>query len=304
MDLQSGFWQVPLATDEDRQKTAFITGLGLYQFTILSFGLTDAPACFQRLMEDVLRGLQWQECVLFMEDTIVPSSIFEEGLVRLEHVWQRFENANLKLKPSKCLMFQKEIKFLGHIVSEDGVTTDPEKTKAIKEWPTPKNQKHVRSFLGLCSYYRKFVQGFAEIARPLNKLGEKGTIFKWTEECEAAFNMLKDKLTTAPILCYPMLGLPYVLDTEYACDEAVGAVLSQIQEGKERVVAYFSKSLNRNETNYCVTRKELLVVVLALRRFRTYLYGQEVLVRTDNSAVSYVRSLKNPSGQIAKWLQE
>ena len=303
MDLQSGFWQVPLATESDRHKTAFITGMGLYHFTILSFGLTNAPACFQRLMEDVLRGLQWEQCVLFMDDTIVPSTTFEEGLVRLEHVWKRFEDANLKLKPSKCLLFQKEIKFLGHVVSEAGVQTDPEKTKTIKEWPTPTNVKHVRSFLGLCSYYRKFVLGFADIARPLHKLCEKGRLFVWDTECEESFTRLKETLSTTPILGYPRLNMPFILDTD-ASNEAIGAVLSQEQDGSERVIAYFSKSLNKHEMNYCVSRKELLAVVQSLKKFHTYLYGQRILLRTDNAAVSYMKNLKNPSGQVARWLQE
>lgn len=158
-------------------------------------------------MENVLSGLQWEECVLFMDDTIVQSSTFEQGLQRLEHVWQRFEDANLKLKPSKCLLFQKEIKFLGHLVSESGVQTDPEKVKAVKEWPVPKSTKQVRSFIGLCSYYRKFVQKFADIAKPLNRLCEKAVRFQWTEECDKSFQLLKEKLISTPILCYPIEGL-------------------------------------------------------------------------------------------------
>ena len=260
MDLQSGFWQVPLATEEDRQKTAFITGLGLYQFTVLSFGLTNAPACFQRLMENVLRGLQWEECVLFMDDTIVHSPTFEEGLLRPEKVWQRFEQAKLKLKQSKCLLFQQEIKFLGHVVSKDGISTDPDKTQAIKDWPVPHTAKQIRSFLGLCSYYKKFVQGFADIARPLHKLCTKETKFVWSEECDNAFQELKIKLSTAPVLGYPQLGLPFILDTD-ASNKAVGAVLAQLDKGREKVIAYYSKAMTMAEENYCVTRKELLAVI-------------------------------------------
>lgn len=303
MDLQSGFWQVPLASEEDKQKTAFTTGLGLFQFTIMCFGLTNAPATFQRLMENVLQGLQWEECVLFMDDTIVPSADFDEGLDRLERVWQRFDEANLKLKPSKCLLFQREIKFLGHVVSAQGVKTDPDKVSTVKEWPVPKSAKQVRSFLGLCSYYRRFVKGFADIARPLHKLCEKRGSFHWSEQAQTAFETLKQKLTSTPVLGYPLPNLPFTLDTD-ASDEAVGAVLSQIQDGQERVVAYMSRSLNRAETSYCVTRKELLAVVLSLKHFHPYLYGQEVLLRTDNAAVSWMRNLKNPQGQVARWLEE
>ena len=302
-DLQSGFWQVPINNPEDREKTAFVTSFGLYQFTVLAFGLTNAPACFSRLMADVLRGLQWSDCVLFIDDTIIPSSTFEEGLERLEKVFIRFEEAGLKVKPSKCSLFRREVKFLGHIVSGAGVSTDPEKTKAIDEWPQPKNAKQVRSFCGLCGYYRRFVPDFAQISRPLYYLCGKGIKFDWSSECETAFQNLKQKLVTAPILAYPEPGKPYILDTD-ASDLSVGSVLSQNQDGNERVIAYFSQTLTKTEIDYCVTRKELLAVIKSLRKFHSYLYGQEILLRTDNSAVSWVRSLQAPSGQVARWLQE
>ena len=302
-DLCSGFWQIPLDGPEDREKTAFLTSMGLYQFTILSFGLTNAPACFQRLMQEVLRGLQWEECVLFMDDTIVPSKDFDEGMERLEHVWDRLLNAGLKLKPSKCTYFQKEIRFLGHIVSKDGVKTDPEKTSSIDNWPQPTTAKRMRSFLGLASYYRKFIKDFAIIARPLWKLCEKNVRFKWSEECQAAFDLLKQKLVNSPILAYPSVGTPYILDTD-SSQTAVGAVLSQVQEGQERVIAYFSKALTDCELNYCVTRKELLAVIRALEKFHSYVYGSKTLIRTDNSAVSWALKLKAPNGQMARWLNQ
>ena len=302
-DLCSGFWQISLDSEEDREKTAFLTSMGLYQFTILSFGLTNAPACFQRLMQEVLRGLQWSECVLFMDDTIVPSKDFDEGLERLTHVWERFLQAGLKLKPSKCLYFQREIKFLGHIVSKEGVKTDPAKTEAIENWKQSKTPKQVRSFLGLASYYRRFVKDFAALAKPLHKLCEKKVKFRWDEDCESAFQKLKEKLVSAPILAYPKVGEPYILDTD-ACDTAIGGVLSQLYDGQERVIAYYSKSLTSAEENYCITRKDLFAVISALKKFHSYVYGQKVLIRTDNSAVSWITNLKSPSGQVARWLQE
>ena len=139
-------------------KTAFSTCLGLYQFTVMPFGLANSPSTFERLMENVLRGLHWEECVVYMDDIIVPAFTFQEELERLEHVFQRLEKANLKLKPSKCIFFKKSVKFLGHVVSENGVQTDPDKIKVVQEWSRPSSKKQVRSFLGLCSYYRRFVQ--------------------------------------------------------------------------------------------------------------------------------------------------
>lgn len=302
MDLNSGFWQIGMAP-EDKEKTAFLTSLGLYQFTVMPFGLANSPSTFERLMENVLRGLQWQELLLYMDDIISVSSTFHEGLERLEKIFQRLQGANLKLKPSKCVFFQKQVGFLGHIVSETGISTDPEKTKAVQEWPIPKSAKQVRSFLGLSSYYRRFVQGFACIARPLHKTCEKDKKFVWTDECQAAFETLKTALVSSPILAYPLPGVPFILDTD-ASDKSVGAVMSQLQEGSERVIAYMSKTMNIHEQAYCVTRKELLAVVTALKTFHPYLYGQEVLLRTDNAAVSWMRNLKKPTGQTARWLQE
>ena len=302
MDLNSGFWQIGLDKN-DKEKTSFATGLGLYQFTVMPFGLVNAPSTFERLMEDVMRGLQWEECLVYMDDLIVPSQTFDEGLVRLEHVFKRLETANLKLKPSKCVFFQKQVNFLGHIVSENGVSTDPEKTEAIKTWSKPSSKKQMRSFLGLCSYYRKFVKNFAAIAKPLHKLCEKKTPFLWSDEAQAAFEKLKSHLVSSPILAYPELGKKFILDTD-ASEFAVGAVLSQEHEKQERVIAYMSKSLNAHERAYCVTRKELLAVVTALKKFHIYLYGQEVLLRTDNSAVSWMKNLKTSTGQMARWLQE
>lgn len=302
MDLNSGFWQVALSP-KDKHKTAFSTSLGLYQFTVLPFGLANSPATFERLMENTLRGLNWEECLVYMDDIIVPSIDFRQGLDRLEHVLQRLESANLKLKPSKSIFFKKSVKVLGHVVSEEGVTTDPEKIAAVSQWATPRTKKQLRSFLGLCSYYRRFVVNFASIAKPLHKLCEKAQKYIWTDEAQLAFEKLKKALTTTPVLAYPKLGQPFILDTD-SSEFATGAVLSQEFDGSERVIAYMSKSLNKHERSYCVTRKELLAVIVALRKFHTYLYGQKVFIRTDNSAVSWMRNLKLPTGQMARWIQE
>lgn len=302
LDLNQGFYQVELHP-EDRDKTAFSSSQGLYQFTVTPFGLATSPSVFERLMEDVLRGLQWEECLLYMDDIIVPGSTFKEELTRLEHVFQRMRDANLKLKPSKCILFQRSVKFLGHVVSKEGIQTDPEKIESVQNWPIPKNAREIKSFLGLCSYYRKFVKGFADKARPLHQACEKGTRFVWTENCQTAFNTLKEALTSPPILVYPVADKPFILDTD-ASNFAVGAVLSQEHDGYEHVVAYMSKSMNKHEASYCTTRKELLAVIIALRNFHPYVYGRPILLRTDNAAVSWLKSLKDPTGQVARWLQQ
>ena len=302
MDLNSGFWQVEFH-QSDREKTAFSTHQGLYQFVVMPFGTVKKPSTFERLLEDALRGLHWQECILYMDDIIVPGSCFVECIKRLTNVFERLIHANLKLKPSKCVFFQKRVKFLGHIVSEEGICTDPDKISAVRNWPIPINVKQVRSFVGLASYYRRFVRGFAKIARPLHKICEKGVKFSWTDECDTAFRALKVALTSSPILTYPIPGKTFILDTD-AIQTAIGAVLSQEFDEKEQVIAYTSKALNKAEQSYYVTRKELLAVVFSFKHFHSYLYGQHVLLRTDNSAVSRMRNLKNPTGQTARWLQE
>ena len=301
MDLMSGYWQIEMES-EDIPKTAFTTSQGLYEFKVMPFGLTNAPATFERLMESVLRGLQWEECLVYIDDIIIAAASVPQALERMEHVFQRLQVAGLKLKPTKCSFFCKSVKFLGHVVSEQGVHMDPEKTQHVQDWLTPKSAKEVRSFLGLCSYYRRFIAGFAKMARPLHKLTEKRTTFVWDTACEAAFSQLKEALTTAPVLSYPKPEGQFILDTD-ASDHAVGAVLSQEQDMAERVLGYFSKALTKTEQVYCVTRKELLAVVMALKHFHPYLYGREVILRTDNAAVSWMRNLRTPTGQTARWLE-
>ncbi|GFT58779.1 retrovirus-related Pol polyprotein from transposon 17.6 [Trichonephila clavipes] len=212
------------------------------------------------------------------------------------------EDANLKRNPSKCKFFQKEVNYLGHIISAEGVRTDPEKVFAVKNWKRPENLRELRSFLGLCTYYRKFVKRFSNIARPLHKLTESKQKFQWTKECEDSFLQLKEALTSSPILIYPQSDKPFILDTD-ASSESVGAVLSQEIDGQERVVAYWSKCLSKPERNYCVTRKELLAIVKAIEHFHHYLYGQKFLLRTDHASLTWLMNFRNTEGQVARWIQ-
>lgn len=227
LDLASGYWQVEVE-EKDRPKTAFTTRSGLYQFTVMPFGLCNAPATFERLMERVLSGLPWEVCLLYLDDIIVYAKTFEAELERLRSVFTRLREAGLKVSPKKCHLFKKRVVFLGHVVSEEGVSTDPEKIKAVCEWPTPTSASALRSFLGLCSYYRRFVRGFANIAAPLHRLTENGRAFVWTSECDVAFQRLKQVLSQAPVLAYPISAGAFVLDTD-ASNTGIGAVLSQKQ---------------------------------------------------------------------------
>jgi len=181
LDLASGYWQVELDKDA-RDKSAFRTTSGLYSWNVLPFGLCNAPATFERLMDSVLAGLRWETLLVYLDDVIVFGSTIEESLARLAAVFERFRGAGLKVKPSKCALLQKEVKYLGHVVSEAGIHTDPDKIDAVRDWPIPSTQTQVRSFLGLASYYRRFIQDFAHVAAPLHRLTEKSARFQWSEE--------------------------------------------------------------------------------------------------------------------------
>ena len=245
LDLASGYWQVELDPD-DREKTAFVTHQGLYEFNVMPFGLCNAPSTFQRLMEFVLTGLQWSVCLIYLDDVIIFSKNFDDHLRRMEEVFGRLREAGLKLKPQKCRFLQKEVTYLGHVVSENGVSTDPSKVSKILDWPIPRNVSELRSFLGLASYYRRFIKDFAKIAVPLHRLTEKNKPFVWSESCLEAFNELKRELTNHPILAYPDFNKKFILDTD-ASDYGIGGVLSQVEGNEERVIGYASRSLTKPE---------------------------------------------------------
>ena len=189
LDLISGYWQVEMS-DDDREKTAFCTPDGLFEFNVMPFRLCNAPATFQRLMDAVLAGLQWSSCLVYLDDVIIPGKDFEDHLQNIRVVLERLRQAGLKLHPTKCHFGKKQVTFLGHIVSEDGVATDPQKISKVASWPVPISQHEVRQFLGLASYYRKFIKGFATVAKPLHRLTEKTAVFKWTTDCQEAFEKL------------------------------------------------------------------------------------------------------------------
>ena len=211
---------------KDIEKTAFATPFGLYQFKVMPFGLANAPATFERLMERVLAGLHWETCLIYIDDIIVFSKTFDEHVDRLTQVLQRLRAANLKLASHKCKLFRSRVEFLGHVVSDRGVETEPKKIEAISGWPEPKTVKEVRSFIGLSSYYRRFVKDFAKLARPLHRLTEKDTSFEWTTECQEAFNSLKAALASPPILGYPLVDGLFTLDTEASLDGIGGGTLT------------------------------------------------------------------------------
>ena len=301
LDLASGYWQVKMA-QEDREKTAFATHIGLFQWNVMPFGLTNAPATFERLMDKVLKGLIGKACMVYLDDIIVFGATFEETVENLRLVLLRMREHNLKLKPKKCFLFQTQVNFLGHIISADGIQTDPEKCAKVKDWPVPTGVGHVRSFLGLASYYRRFIKDFANVASPMLALLKKQCKFEWTEAHDKSFQVLKDALCSPPILAYPIDGLPYIVDTD-ASNTAIGAVLSQVQNGEERVIQYASATLSQSQRNYCTTKRELLAVVYFLAtKFRNYLGDKRFKLRTDHASLIWLTNFKEPCAILARWI--
>ncbi len=290
--------------EKDRGKTAFCTPDGLFEFKVMPFGLCNAPATFQRLMDMVLTGLKWANCLVYLDDIIVVGRTFTQHLQNLISVFEQLRAAGLKLQPKKCRICTQKVEFLGHIVSPDGISTDPKKVAQVAEWPIPANKKEVQQFLGLVNYYRRFIADFSKIAKPLHRLTEKTSEFDWNSNCQASFEQLRHKLVTAPILAFPDLDRPFILDTD-ASDKGIGGVLSQKDDdGNERVVAYASKSLSRAEQHYCVTRKELLAVVKFIHHFRPYLLGKRFTLRTDYGSLAWLGKFREPTGQLARWLEQ
>ena len=307
LDLNQAYFQVELE-EESKEKASFSTTKGHWSYEVLPMGLANSVATFCRLIAEVFRGILFKDVIAYLDDILVPSVSFQQGIERLDVVFRRLKAANLKLKPEKCKLLQREAKFLGFILSEEGIKTDPAKVEAIVNWPTPRTVTDIRAFLGLTGFYRKWIRGYAEIASPMTKLLEKHSTFHWSPDCEAAFQTLKEMMVSSGILAFPKDEDMFILDTD-ASGHGIGAVLSQKQWSEhtqsyvERPVAYASKTLSKAERRYCVTRRELLAVVVFTNQFKHYLLGKQFLLRTDHSSLRWIFSFKDPRNQLARWLE-
>ena len=272
LDLASGYWQIPVAA-EDRPKSAFCTpDGGLYECLKMPFGLTNAPPTFQRNMNNIFKDDLYKHVLIFLDDVLTFSKTPEDHLEHLEKVFRVLRTSGLRLKPKKCNLFRTEVHYLGHVINKEGIQPDPKKLAVIREWERPTDVTGVRSFVAFCNYYRKFVQNFAEVARPLYLLTSKGLKFTWTEEHDQAFQTLKKNLLEAPILAFPIFELPFIIDSD-ASETALGAVLSQVIDGTEYPIAFESRVLSKTEVNYATTKREALGVIQAVQWFRPYIYG-------------------------------
>ncbi|UYV77928.1 hypothetical protein LAZ67_15002896 [Cordylochernes scorpioides] len=286
--------------EADREKTAFITPDGLYEFKVMPFGLCNAPATFERMMDGLLKGLKWTICLCYLDDIVVFSDDFEEHLRRLQLVLGCLRKAGLYLNSGKCRFGAKTITVLGHEVSGDGICLDPEKIRAVRDFPRPKSLKEVRSFLGLSSYYRRFIPNYAHIAQPLNALLKKDSVFSWNIEERHAFEALKSVLISEPVLGHFDHSSPTEIHTD-ASNYGIGAVLAQIQKGKERAIAYASRTLNKAERNYSTTERECLAIIWAIGKFRPYVFGRPFTIVTDHHSLCWLTNLKDPCGRLARW---
>ena len=279
---------------DSQEKLAFTTNASLYEFTVMPFGLCNAPATFLRLMEGVLSGLARDKCLIYLDDVLVVGRTFTEHIRNLREVLTRLSRAGLKLKPAKCKLVQQHS-------SGTLFPADSQKVRVVTEFPTPADLKSLRSFLGLTSYYRRLVPCFSSVAQPLYGLTLKDVPFVWTSDCEATFTRLKTVLMQAPVLAYPQFGRDFLLKTD-ASGVRLGAVLSQKQDdGTIRPIAFASRTLQRHGKNYSISELEGLGVVWAVKHFRHYIYSHRCTVFTDHEVLKALLNTPQPSGKLARW---
>ena len=289
IDLKAGYWQIPIAK-KDRSKTAFSTRSGQYQFRVLPFGLCNAPASFQRAMNILFSGLNWKQCLIYLDDIIVLGKNEEDHLKNLKQVFNILKQSNLKINISKCRFGFKSLKYLGHIIDTKGIRADPEKIEAIKNCKIPTNIKELNTFLGMASCYSKFIKNFSTMAAPLNQQKSKKKL-KHSEKVLAAIQNIKKALMILPKFNYPNFKKPFTVYTD-ASNVGVGAVLEQ----DHRPIYFSSKTLSKSERNYSTTKRERLAILWAIRKFRPYILGNKTTIVTDHKPLLNLKKLTGERG--------
>jgi hypothetical protein len=299
LDLAQGYHQVPM-NPADREKTAFSTDKGHFEFLRMPFGLKGAPGTFQRMMNKVLSGLNGLKAFVYLDDIIIYAKDLPDHSQKLTEILERLRQFNLKLQPLKCEFLRKEVTYLGHQITDEGVKPDPKLVECVQNFPVPQNVKGIKSFLGLSGYYRRFIQNYGQIAKPLTSLLKRDVPFKWSDLCQQSFEKLKNLLINYPILQYPDFTKPFNLTCD-ASNYAIGCVLSQGPIGKDLPIAYASRTLNKAEVNYNTTEKELASIVWGVKTFRPYLFGQQFNIITDHRALVWLFNLKDPGSRLTRW---
>ncbi|CAA7052842.1 unnamed protein product [Microthlaspi erraticum] len=300
LDGYSGFFQIPIHPN-DQEKTTFTCPYGTFAYRRMPFGLCNAPATFQRCMTSIFSDLIEEMVEVFMDDFSVYGASFSSCLSNLCRVLQRCEETNLVLNWEKCHFMVREGIVLGHKISEKGIELDRAKVDVMLQLPVPKTVKDIRSFLGHAGFYRRFIKDFSKIARPLTRLLCKETDFEFDEECHKSWTLLKDALVSAPIVQAPNWDHPFEIMCD-ASDYAVGAVLGQKIDKKLNVIYYASKTMDDAQCKYATTEKELLAIVFAFEKFRSYIVGSKVIVHTDHAALRHIFAKKDTKPRLLRWI--
>lgn len=299
LDLYGAYHQLPL-DPSSRPYTSFCTSWEKYCFNSVPFGLSSSPYAWLRAISTVLKGLIGRNVFVYMDDIIVFAPNLTKHIEILAEVFKKIALHKLKLKIDKSKFLKNKVAYLGFIISSEGLMTDSKKVECIQKFPIPKSVKETQSFLGLSNYYRRYVENYAEIARPLYDLCKKDVKYKWNEECDMAFNTLKNALSNPPVLIFPDFNEKFILHTD-ASNIAVGSVLTQGEIPNDRAICYFSKTLNSAQTRYSTVEKELLAIILSVENFNYYLTGREFLIVTDHRPLTYLFNSKNISARLHRW---
>ena len=299
MDCDSCYWQIPL-DEESKEKSTFICHLGTFSFNVMPFGLKSAPASCVRTMDTIFRNENRKISFIYMDDLICYSKGTTEHLRRLMILFRRMEEFGLKLKPKKCFFANKSVDYLGHTITEEGVSPEMSRVRDYCKKPRPTDIGEVRSFLGFVGFYRRFIHLFSKIAEPLNRLLKKKAVFVWKEEQETAYRILKNSLLRPPILTHYNPEAELELRTD-ASNAGLGAHLVQIEDGQPKLLACASRTLTPNEKNYGVTEKECLAIIWAVKRFRPYLFGRKFTIVTDHCGLTYLMTAKDLANRLARW---
>lgn len=314
IDMKAGYYQVELE-DTHKERTAFTVGpLGFYEYEKMPFGLSNSPATYQRLMEECLGDYNMTICIIYLDDLIIFSKTYQQHIERLDLIMTRLQECRLKLSSEKCFFLQKRVNFLGHVVSEKGIETDPEKIEKIKNWPQPRNSDELRSYLAFTGYYRRFIKDYSKLTKPLSDLlpptsqkkskckDQKKKEWRWTTNEQQIFEDLKEILTSPPVLAYPDFTKSFELHTD-ASTIGLGAVLYQMVDNKKRVIAYASRSLSKSEKNYPAHKLEFLALKWAVTdKFADYLKLNHFIALTDNNPLTYILTSAKVDATGQRWI--